>query len=300
MKRLAFLPLTLLAISLSVHANPCCSVTAIDARSGVITAKEAASGRSFTFRLRDSNALHMLRVGQPIFANFAASEVSLDGKSAGGQIIGVAAAGGTADAGSSANSAHTPTVSQNLNLPVGININPPSVVRDKTVDPGRLANAGFLQQVLQMGIQQFLPPNINNDGKHIDFSNPSIQQVICPNLTLKLQLDVQYRETRGFPQFQTSGSMVIESPLVADVKYSSASGSTPVTAANLLQAIAILSNPQITSLEIERVPSWLEPAFIRECLNGQHADWGCQDVFQAVKFDITAYAKLYLEQGSTL
>ncbi len=154
MKRLAVVILTLLAISLPVHANPCCSVTAIDARSGVITAKEAASGRLFTFRLHDLNALRMLRVGQPVFANFAASEVSLDGKSAGGQIIGVAA-GGTADAGSSANSAHAPTVSQNLNLPVGININPPSVVRDKTVDPCRLANAGFLQQVLQMGIHSF-------------------------------------------------------------------------------------------------------------------------------------------------
>lgn len=298
MKRLAVLALALLAISLSVHAaSPCCTVTAIDARSGVITAKESATGRSFTFRLRDLNALRMLRVGQPVFANFAASEVSLDGKSAGGQIIGVAPAGGVADPGAPASS-HAAPVSQNLNLPVGIN--PPAVVRDKTVDPCKLANAGFLQQVLQTGIQQFLPPNINNDGKHIDFSNPSIQQVTCPNLTLKLQLDVQYRETRGFPQFQTSGSMVIESPLVADVKYSSASGSTTVTAANLLQATAILSNPQITSLKIERVPSWLEPAFIRECLNGQHTDWGCKDVFQAVKFDITAYAKLYLEQGSTL
>ncbi len=47
MKRLTVGSLTLLAISLPVHANPCRSATAIDARSGVITAKEAASGRMF-------------------------------------------------------------------------------------------------------------------------------------------------------------------------------------------------------------------------------------------------------------
>jgi hypothetical protein len=88
MKCLTVLALTLLAVSLPAHAvTPCCSVTAIDAGSGIVTANEAATGQSFRFRLGDPAAVRSLHVGQTLFANFHTSQVSLDGKSPSGSII---------------------------------------------------------------------------------------------------------------------------------------------------------------------------------------------------------------------
>jgi hypothetical protein len=290
MKCFTALAFALLTVSHAALAlGPCCAVIGIDARTGVITAKETATGRSFTFRLKNPNEMRSLRPGQPVYANFAASEVSLDGQNAGGQIIGMAAP--MAEAGSIRAAA---TVERPV---AGIAL---SEVQDKKVDPCKVAGADVLKGLLKMGLQQMIPPSINNGGKHLDFSNPSILQVTCPNLSFQVQIDVQYRETRGFPQFQTGGSMVLESSLIGDLQYSSVGGATAITAADLRHATAVLVNPQITSLKIDGLPSWLVPAWIRECLNGQHADWGCKDVISTTTFDISQYVLLNLQQGSTL
>lgn len=58
----------------------CCSVTAVQPAGGVVTARETASGRTFTFTARDRNLLRGMRVGQPVYANFDTRQVSLDGK----------------------------------------------------------------------------------------------------------------------------------------------------------------------------------------------------------------------------
>jgi hypothetical protein len=60
----------------------CCSITAIDAKTEVVTAKVNASGAEFQFRVTNANLLKGLRVGQGVYANLAAKQVSLDGKSA--------------------------------------------------------------------------------------------------------------------------------------------------------------------------------------------------------------------------
>ncbi len=61
---------------------PCCSVMAIDARTGTISAKETVTGRNFQFRVANALQLRGLHVGSPVYANFSASQVSLDGKTA--------------------------------------------------------------------------------------------------------------------------------------------------------------------------------------------------------------------------
>jgi hypothetical protein len=66
---------------------PCCSVTAIDVRTGVISAKVNANGETFEFKINDARVLPGLRVGQPVYANFAAKQISLDGRSIAGPII---------------------------------------------------------------------------------------------------------------------------------------------------------------------------------------------------------------------
>jgi len=67
---------------LAAAVDACCSVTAIDARAASVTAKEKASGRVFKFHVPNALALRALRVGAPVYANFARKQVSLDGRSA--------------------------------------------------------------------------------------------------------------------------------------------------------------------------------------------------------------------------
>ncbi|HEY1240460.1 MAG TPA: hypothetical protein VGF16_07875 [Bryobacteraceae bacterium] len=59
--------------------TPCCGITGIDARTATVTAKETATGRSFTFKVPNSALLKSLKIGQSVYANFATSQVSVDG-----------------------------------------------------------------------------------------------------------------------------------------------------------------------------------------------------------------------------
>ena len=59
-------------------AEPCCAVTAIDARSGVITAKIRADGRTFKFKVDDRKLLSKMKVGQTVHADFKTMKVALD------------------------------------------------------------------------------------------------------------------------------------------------------------------------------------------------------------------------------
>ena len=87
----------------------CCSVTAIDARTGTITARESATGRDFQFRLANALQLNGLRVGSPVYANFAAKQVSLDGKTACCAITSMGAAAAPAPAPAPVRPAGVPT-----------------------------------------------------------------------------------------------------------------------------------------------------------------------------------------------
>jgi hypothetical protein len=67
--------------------TPCCSITAIDARTATVTAKVNATAQTFEFRVSDAKLLANLRVGQAVFANFTTKQVSLDGKTVAGTIV---------------------------------------------------------------------------------------------------------------------------------------------------------------------------------------------------------------------
>lgn len=58
-------------------ADPCCGITAIEARTGMVTAKETATGRTFQFQVAGVKALKGLTVGQRIHADFTTMKVSL-------------------------------------------------------------------------------------------------------------------------------------------------------------------------------------------------------------------------------
>ena len=69
---------------------PGCRITAINARTGEVSARETATGRAFTFAVSDARLRNFLKVGQGVHANFDAKEVSLDGKSVVGRIVSLA------------------------------------------------------------------------------------------------------------------------------------------------------------------------------------------------------------------
>src|ERR1700737_1210380 len=55
------------------------AIKSIDMRTGIVTAVEKTTGRSFQFTVHDQALLKTLRVGQPVYADFDSSKVSIDG-----------------------------------------------------------------------------------------------------------------------------------------------------------------------------------------------------------------------------
>ena len=58
-------------------AEPCCSITAIDAKAQTVTARETKTGRAFQFKVADARLLTSLKVGQAVSANFTTMKVSV-------------------------------------------------------------------------------------------------------------------------------------------------------------------------------------------------------------------------------
>jgi len=75
-------------------ANPCCRIQSLDRATGVVTALDAASGRTFQFSVRDPKLVASLQVGQGVYANFKSNQVSLDSRTACCAILSVSAASG--------------------------------------------------------------------------------------------------------------------------------------------------------------------------------------------------------------
>jgi hypothetical protein len=68
-------------------AKPTAAITAIDPDSGLIAAKETASGRTFVFKLTNPLLLKSLQVGQELFVNMPNKWVSVDGDRINGNIV---------------------------------------------------------------------------------------------------------------------------------------------------------------------------------------------------------------------
>ncbi len=65
--------LLLLAAVLAPEARavqPCCEITKIDRHTGVVTARETATGRTFQFKVSNALLLRALKVGQELWGDF--------------------------------------------------------------------------------------------------------------------------------------------------------------------------------------------------------------------------------------
>lgn len=55
----------------------CCSVVRIDTTKAIVTARETATGYTFRFAVKTRRVLRALRIGQPIWPDFASNTVKL-------------------------------------------------------------------------------------------------------------------------------------------------------------------------------------------------------------------------------
>ncbi|MGH7583497.1 MAG: hypothetical protein ACREL5_09750 [Gemmatimonadales bacterium] len=67
---------------LAAQSLPCCSITGIATRTGVVSAKVKSTGAAFTFKVNDARTVSSLKIGQAVYANFTTHQVSLDGRRA--------------------------------------------------------------------------------------------------------------------------------------------------------------------------------------------------------------------------
>ena len=76
-------------------ALPCCSIQAVDTRTGIVTAIDRATGQSFHFQANPAQ-LQGLRPGQPVYGNAASGRVGLTQQSPCCTVVGRGAATGAA------------------------------------------------------------------------------------------------------------------------------------------------------------------------------------------------------------
>jgi len=69
---------TLIGFAPADAGEPCCSITAIDAKTQTVTARETKTGRTFQFKVTDTKLLPSLKIGQAVHADFKTMKVSLD------------------------------------------------------------------------------------------------------------------------------------------------------------------------------------------------------------------------------
>lgn len=150
--------------------NPCCAIVAVDAATGIATAKITADGRVFQFKAKNP-AITTLQPGGPVYANFAKNQVSVDGRTVccvmtSGPQSGTAAA----DATSPAPQPPTPT-------PAAPVAPPASPERAPTARPG--ACCGIVGVDANTGI---VTAKVNANGNVFGFkpSNPAILASLQP------------------------------------------------------------------------------------------------------------------------
>lgn len=59
------------------QGEPCCNVVAIDAKTGIVSARDKTTGKTFKFNVSDKAMLKGLKAGDAVQANFAAGQVAI-------------------------------------------------------------------------------------------------------------------------------------------------------------------------------------------------------------------------------
>jgi hypothetical protein len=67
-----------LAAGEAYSIDPCCTITSVNAKSGLVNARALDGSRTFQFTVKNKSALSQLRVGQQIYGDFGTHQVSIN------------------------------------------------------------------------------------------------------------------------------------------------------------------------------------------------------------------------------
>jgi len=127
----------------------CCGITAIDMQSGLVSAEEKATHRSFQFEVSSVPLRESLKIGQGVYANFTSLQVSLDGKNVCCKIVNVqsASAGTTVQKDSAPGSSptSTPTPGARTTKPTKPTTADPKATGTPTVKPNENDTSGAIR-----------------------------------------------------------------------------------------------------------------------------------------------------------
>jgi hypothetical protein len=57
--------------------TPCCSITTIDMKTGIVTAKNTSTGETFEFKLGNSAQIRNIKIGDQVSTDFQTREVTV-------------------------------------------------------------------------------------------------------------------------------------------------------------------------------------------------------------------------------
>lgn len=151
-------------------------------------------------------------------------------------------------------------------------------------DPCEVAPAGSLKVVLAKGLETYFPISKSRDGEKITVSEPAITDATCPAFKVAMKVSARYQKTQGFPQFSASGTARFRSRIELRIAHpmSIASGQ-PIPAADVRSARACVTDINVTELNINNVPNWLDNSWLREQLLEPFLVSKCVDVTDLVK-----------------
>jgi hypothetical protein len=236
-----------------------------------------------------------------VFANLRTRQVSVDGADPCCQIVSSPAGVGapasantlSSPAPQAASNAATAATTQGGSLSSKSSGHPGIPLANvRSVDLCSLASTAQLQQVAKANLAAAFPITYNHNGSHLNIHDPQLSGLTCAPLHIEVSAAIHYRETRGFPQYSTSGTLRFGSPVVARVVSTAAAGA-PITASNFQSARLCLTDIHIDELNLHNVPNWLDNTWIRDYLNQQYG--GMQKCN-----DVSSLVAIYLQNGGTI
>lgn len=57
--------------------TPCCSITTVDMKTGIVTAKKTATGETFKFKLGDAAQIGNIKIGDQVSTDFQTRQVTV-------------------------------------------------------------------------------------------------------------------------------------------------------------------------------------------------------------------------------
>ncbi len=172
----------------------------------------------------------------------------------------------------------------------------------RTIDPCAVASESQLRDILQAALGYAFPLAAKKGSASIRLSHPDLHEIFCPNLALAVQGAVQAQFREGTSSVTRDGRVRLRAPGKLRVEYRAPLGSDqPETPRDVWNAQTCLTHLEVTALDLDGVPDWLDSTLVQDCLSGDLSGWvGCREVAREMCRDTTDRVQDYVAQGGEL